>query len=401
MNKLPLLAGYLLLSIFLMSTRWSERVDAVQARCTRHLPNLLIGFFAFLALGIVLVFKDRPIIWGGVIACCAVFATTLAGQRKSTSVALSVVSGCALPILLLWWLAPEGVTAEQVLISLAVWFATSLALCAVGRTPTSRRFELALVSALLFTCWALMTFGSFETRSLRTTAWHHWGAYLAPVEAIRAGLVPFSDVPLQYGAGPTALLAMLPASEGFNAMRHVVLWLTLFGIYVVVDVCLYAVRPLNSRTTSIVAALAAASACLLWTAYPPDVGTAMVTPSTFALRFVPVFILLWTLVRFPSRILLGYAVWAVCTLWSIESAFYASVLFWPSRLHDFSEGNDQPSPSHKKKIVLISLKALGSFVILIAGWWLAYRMLFGVNPSPRIYIHYALFPPGPLPVNWI
>ena len=38
-------------------------------------------------------------------------------------------------------------------------------------------------------------------------AWHHRGAYLSPVYALIGGGTPFRDFPVQYGMGPTLLLA--------------------------------------------------------------------------------------------------------------------------------------------------------------------------------------------------
>ena len=39
------------------------------------------------------------------------------------------------------------------------------------------------------------------------TAWHHWGAYIGPAQLVFAGVLPLHDIPLQYGFGPTMLLA--------------------------------------------------------------------------------------------------------------------------------------------------------------------------------------------------
>ncbi|HEX3677775.1 MAG TPA: hypothetical protein VHU79_10355, partial [Sphingomicrobium sp.] len=79
------------------------------------------------------------------------------------------------------------------------------------REPTSILPTMAL--ALLIGLAAGLLTAPFGSSEPIYFAWHHWGAYLAPVEAWLAGGLPYRDFPIQYGIGPTALLAAVCGSD--------------------------------------------------------------------------------------------------------------------------------------------------------------------------------------------
>ena len=72
--------------------------------------------------------------------------------------------------------------------------------------------------------------------------------------------------------------------------------------------------------------------CFFWDAYPPLVGSPIAYPSVNGMRFLPA-LALAALVLVADRpghaagafpYALGHLAWALCALWSVESAFYAT-----------------------------------------------------------------------------
>ncbi|MCJ0761865.1 hypothetical protein [Variovorax terrae] len=395
-GKLPLLAGYLCLLLFFSVVPWNAATAAGLGRFARwHLPVLVlataaVAWVATPRLGTGWQWSALPIL------SATVFLATMR-SKASTAAALTIFCSCICALLILWWVPSIDLPRRQINISLLVWSGFALALGLPGLLAPGKVVHAVIVVLLVAASWALMRYGGFETRSQWLVAWHHWGAYWGPVETIKAGLIPFHDVPIQYGAGPTALLSLIPVKKGFDGMQHIVALMSLVGVAVVVDFCLLAVHPLKSAFASLAAGCAGAVACMLWIASPNDVSSAMTTPSTFALRFVPAFVLLWLLVRFPARHKIAFAAWAVCTLWSVEAAFYAFVIYWPSRLAVDAYQTPQQAAA---QVLRVAVQALAAVLVLVGLWWLAYFTAFGVPPSPRLYVLYALFPPGAMPVNW-
>jgi hypothetical protein len=398
-GKLPLLAGYLCLLLFLSLVPFNTTAALGAARLARwQLPALaaalcLTVWIAMPRLGSAAQWAALPVL------STMAFLATMRG-RASVAAALAIGCGCICSLLLLWWLPLAALPRSQINISLLVWLALAGALALPSLHKSGRLCSIvhcAIVVLFIAASWGIMHFGGFETRSQWLVSWHHWGAYWGPVETIKASLVPFHDVPLQYGAGPTALLSLMPVKKGFDGMRYIVTLMSLVGVWVVVDFCMLVVRPLRSLFASFVAAAAGSVACILWIASPNDVSSAMTTPSTFALRFVPAFVLVWALVRFPGSRWTGFTIWAACTVWSIEVAFYAFVIYWPSRFVLNAQDTLRESAA---QVLRIAIQAITALMVLACVWWLVYYLIYGVNPSPRLYVLYALFPPGPMPVNW-
>jgi hypothetical protein len=397
-DKLPVLALYLIFLVFIAVTPWSATLTGRgQGQSESRVTVILLGLIAAVSVYVAVAPRELPLLRLLLITGLSFVLVTLSDAKKSLTLALLSIAGAALSNLLLWWVAGPSITALQVLLVMGLWGLLAAVFSTHGIKDTDGWIYISILVALTLGCWIIMRWGSFETRTHWFTSWHHWGAYWGPVETVKAGLIPFADIPLQYGAGPTAILSMLPVKNGFDGMRHAVTLISLIGIWVVVDLCMLGVKPLKSHLALFAAGLSGSIACLLWTALPSSVGTLMITPSTFGLRFVPIFVLLWTLIRFPSQVKLHYLVWICCTLWSIESAFYACVIFWPSRFR-FASGN-----SLRETLVevgRVALLALSVTAGLVGVWWLFFTVIYGVPPSPRLYVLYALFPPGAMSVNW-
>lgn len=246
----------------------------------------------------------------------------------------------------------------------------------------------------------LMT-APFGSREPIYFAWHHWGAYLAPVEAWLAGGLPYRDFPVQYGMGPTALLAGICGSDcwqgvyGAAIVANALYFSVLSGCVVILTASL-------SRGLRWLALTALWSASFIWTAFPADLGSTVMTPSVAGLRFLPIAFLLLHILgsehsdrRSDWR---GHAIWLASLFWSPEGAFFGTLMWWPYLA--IRDAGDARS-SRERWIALLrgalrGLIALATGLILLSAFlWL----LSGGAARPRDYLAYILYPPGPLPVN--
>ena len=232
-------------------------------------------------------------------------------------------------------------------------------------------------------------------------AWHHWGAYLSPVEALRAGGIPFRDFPIQYGIGPTLLITAVCNANCWNAMFHIVLVANALYCGALV-VCALILTAEHSRLLRAISAVAMAAAAILWTAFPSDFGTALETPSVAGLRFLPLICQLMFILcaennaRLPRSI--GHGIWAFNLFWSIEAAAFASLLWWSwlalGGMH--AQNGNGRFAFVLRHVVKAAAATFGGIVVLLGAFWLA----FGALPELSSMIAYLQNPPGALPPNF-
>lgn len=166
------------------------------------------------------------------------------------------------------------------------------------------------------------------------TLWHHWGAYVGPSELLLTGATIFHDFPVQYGLGPTALIANICANDCWKGM-YFLAGSTTLAYSVLIAVLALALS--RNRWPERLAVLALCLAtCFFWTAYPPSVASPLLCPSTTGLRFLPA-VLLITYLFFAKqiehsepRMLIPQGLWVPGALWSPESGFYVTFVWWPS-----------------------------------------------------------------------
>jgi hypothetical protein len=261
--------------------------------------------------------------------------------------------------------------------------------------PSAFFFLVFLVGSALFSFQTGLLFNTNEVH----VVWHHWGAYIAPAESVLAGARLFHDIPAQYGLGPTALLAMTCGSNCWNAMYYAVAFSTLLFSF---SIWLIAYSITESRLTTksgLMLVLISLVTCFLW------VGNQLpiTTPSVSGLRFLPVTALTAALVLhagrqdFHSAPRWGHLAWAAAALWSPESAFYATFVWWPYFL--WTQLQDVP-PKHLIKYSLRAFAILVSTLVLLAALFIAaYYLKYGVLPLADGYFAYIISPPGLLPVN--
>jgi hypothetical protein len=251
---------------------------------------------------------------------------------------------------------------------------------------------------------ALLCFDTFalETQVGTGNAWHHWGAYIGPAELLLKGAHLFSDFPAQYGLGPTLLIAGACGHDCWTGLYFLV------GASNLLNVALlgWMVRLLLGQRRSMLAectALGLMLVCaLLWTSLPSAVMSPLIYPSVGGLRFLPVVALAALCVHASVRgrplPRAGHALWALGVLWSPESAFYCSFVWWPLAL-SFAA---QQIADERQALARSLLRTVGvlavSLVLLILAFLGAYTLTYGELPTRVGLLAYALYPPGPLPV---
>jgi hypothetical protein len=241
----------------------------------------------------------------------------------------------------------------------------------------------------------------FGAREPIQFAWHHWGAYLAPVEAWLAGGAPYRDFPVQYGMGPTTVLAIVCGSDCWSGIYYttVVANALYFSVLAGCAVILTAGRSQGMRSLALAALFCAT---FMWTAFPMDVGSTVMTPSVAGLRFLPIAALLLQILIAESsgqrRDWIGHAIWLCDLFWSPEAAFFGTLIWWPYlAIRDAASAQT----SRESWIALLRGAARGvlafaaGMIVVAAAVWL----LSAGAARPADFLAYILAPPGPLPIN--
>lgn len=245
---------------------------------------------------------------------------------------------------------------------------------------------------------------TFAHREVLQTAWHHWGAYIGPTELMLAGARVMHDFPTQYGLGPTALIAVVCDRSCWNGTFYVVGLTTLAFALLTAWIAARVAGPLGAMQWTAVLLLCVAC-CFFWNAYPPLVGSPIATPSVSGMRFLPALALV-VFILFADRpdrqaaefpYALGHLAWALCALWSVESAFYATCIWWPYYLLlKHAVPQDAERPSLLRGIVVLILLLTAWLALFLAVYGLVYKTL----PTAAGIFAYIVNPPGPLPVNY-
>jgi hypothetical protein len=325
---------------------------------------------------------------------------------------LAVFSGLVIAATLPWWRRSivGGVNLSWVeLIIFIIITTTAILMLQIrgSRLGSSARDRLIttlqIATFVVFASILSFTTGIFNNKEMLLTTWHHWGAYIGPSELLLAGAKLFYDFPAQYGFGPTVLIASVCGQSCWSGMYFIVGLATLLFSLLIAGIALCSSKQGLYEHGLIL--LLVIVCCFFWNSYPPNVSSPTITPSVNGLRFLPVLILVAFLLHFdrgeknqPYVMKLGHMVWAAATIWSIESAFYATFVWWPYYLLRRAER----AKNNKERTIYV-LRAIGTLATLLvilvlcflAGYWYIYK----ATPSVYGYFAYALNPPGPMPIN--
>ncbi len=341
----------------------------------------------------------------GASALIAVIAAFHQGRFVPTY-ALAVLVGLVIAATLPWWRRDPGPALNLSWIELTVFSVIATATLWILKTDkdklesSTRYRSISAIQIGVFVAIAVIL--SFTTGFFNNTSWHHWGAYIGPSELLLTGAKLFRDFPAQYGFGPTVLIASVCGKNCWGGMYYLVGFSTLLFSILIAAIALGSNK--HSPPQRALILLLVVVCCFLWTSYPPNASLATNTPSVTGLRFLPVLalvaLLLWIDRRKnnqPYPTIYGHMAWAATALWSPESAFYATFVWWPYYL--FLRG---ASADNNRTRTIELLRALGILlavlVALVLCFQVSYWLVYQTTPSIYGYFAYALNPPGPMPI---
>jgi hypothetical protein len=144
--------------------------------------------------------------------------------------------------------------------------------------------------------------------------------------------------------------------------------------------------------------------CFIWSGYPPHVSSPMTTPSVSGLRFLPATMLLTYLFfaegigQSKAKVLVAQALWMLGVLWSPESAFYVTFLWWPYYL--FVRRAQGDLYARLKGVIKPAAYLLAALALLVLAFVGIYALIYRETPTLYGVLAYAIDPPGPLPIDW-
>ncbi len=319
------------------------------------------------------------------------------------------VSGFAVFSSAVWWPVTPDLLYERIAV---FWFigAVCIWMMRYFHEPTgldrSRTEKGVLLFALGLGVAAHVFTGPIASGQGIGTLWHHWGVYVGSAQLLVAGAVPFFDFPIQYGFGPTVTMALACRTDCWEGAYYVISVANLFYLLTLVFGTTLLIRGMATGLI-LTAAGAMISAVLLWTIYPPFLVSPLATPSTGGLRFLPLALLVVSIVfgeihkegSLPSR-LWGYLFWSLSMLWSPEAAIFATMVWWPYlALRDIQSRNSRGLLPVARRMAVWLFVMLLATCLLAGAFSLLFWMAFGQMPDIDGYLIYILHPPGPMPAN--
>lgn len=396
-----LIAGYLgLLLIALLAPFWAKRAppadDSKSPLSVTVFVGLACATFTLIGRG-GLIFPLAPLL---LIPFLRRGLWTLTGSLVATCLFAPAIWWNTNLISLAWWqwvafaiLSGIGILAVRVTLR-----PSDTADCPVrlSRWESAAAFGVAALIAIGLGVYS----APFTNDNLALFAWHHWGAYLSPVEAMLSGGLPFWDFPIQYGIGPTLLIASFCGSDCWSGMFNVVLVANALYCGALV-VCGLVVTAKHDWTLRVTSAVAIGCGALLWTAFPSDFGIALATPSVAGLRFLPLvcqlLFILWSERNPRAPMYMGHAIWAFNLFWSVEAAAFASLLWWPwLALRTVRQQGGQNRYWVILRYAVVSIAAFTAVMtVLLTLFWVS----FGILPELSTITAYFQNPPGRWPAN--
>jgi hypothetical protein len=368
-------------------------------RQERYWRPAWIGYCALLLIGAAILTTARD---GNVPLLCAFLLLPLAGF--GTGALLGGATAVMLFVTVTWW--TDNVQLSAIPGSLFALFAAGGGLLPRwGRIPSSdgqmpRLLRPMLLCVLIGLVAGLLT-APFEAFDPIHTAWHHWSAYLSPVEAWRGGGVPYRDFPIQYGLGPTALLRATCGNDCWRGIyvttiiANAIYFATLVG-------CVILLTARSARGLRWLALAAMFCASFLWTGYPVQLVGPALTPSVAGLRFMSISALVLHILvaeqRKTPRDWVGHLIWLASLFWSVEAGTFATLLWWP-----YLALRDAGAAQGRLGAIIALVKggargalalAIGIGVLVLALWLLSARSITVAD-----FFAYVQHPPGPRPVK--
>jgi|GEM_PF-1350460 len=352
----------------------------------------------------------------GIVPAAGVLLITAASWGKGPRALAGAAAAALIVATTTWWLLLVAIPPVQ------QWLTAFLCLSggllarqcsfeeALREKQDRRRGRELLIPGCLFvlSLSAAQLTGSMNSEGAALFAWHHWGAYLSPVYSLLGGAVPYRDFPVQYGMGPTLLIAAACQSSCWSAVFWAAaianaLLLAAFGW---IAVLLTRNMGIPSRLLAL-AAVAAATFC--WTGYPLGWLNPVSSPSVGGLRFLPLALIAALILTIEAAadegekasraaLMAGYALWLLSLGWSPEAGLFATLAWWPwlalgrADLKNELSGRWRTLISHGLLAVLALVGSCAMLAVL-------FHAAFGYWVAPNDFLYYQLNPPSHVPVD--
>ena len=241
----------------------------------------------------------------------------------------------------------------------------------------------------------------FEALDPLYTAWHHWSALLAPVEAWRGGGVPYRDFPIQYGLGPTTLLMASCGDDCWRGMFYTAI-VTNAMYFATLAGCTIILTERSTRGVRWLALVALFCACFIWTGFPIQLAGPAIAPAVAGLRFLSISALLFYILLAEQRKIrrdwIGHAIWLVDLCWSPEAAFFGTAIWWPYlALRDAADTRDS-----RAALFMLVRGGIRGAVALAAGiscLVVVLSLLSNGSATSEDFLAYISHPPGMVPIK--
>ena len=306
---------------------------------------------------------------------------------------------------LLWWVRGAGAPVVSDYALLAFFLLTSAVIRLIDSRTAASGDGFPVFWVAIYACLAAslaFSTGVYDDWISLRNVWHHWGALVGPAELLRSGAAIFHDFPAQYGLGPTAVIASFCGQDCWHAM-YFVAGSTIFAYSVLIAVMAFALTR-NRWPERIAVLILCLAVCFIWSGFPDHLGSPLTTPAVSGVRFLPATMLLTYLFfardieHSKKKVLVAQGLWALGVLWSPESAFYVTFLWWPYYLFVRRvEGDPVTRLKGAVKAAVILLATTAAFVVAFDA---VYLLVYREQPTLHGILAYAINPPGPMPINW-
>jgi hypothetical protein len=374
------LLGYAAFGGFLLcvaSDRWPR--SAVPARV------IVLGVAGLFGAAVIMVLRGFAL-HGGISLIWTALGTLVFLSRDNAwrrpKLILAAVAIVTATITMAWWLMNERQAAAwwQFPAFAAIAWAVQAGLLQSERAR-SRRWTAVLLATFAVAGFCIIAnMASFQPGSDAIWALiHHWGAYLGPAQYIRAGLVPFYDVPLQYGLGPTLTIAAGCAVSGcWSALEFLTVTTTIVMGLLLLNMALSTTVPRGSIWSTAVT-IAVLVSVFVFPGFLNLGPVPIATPSTSGMRFLPVTLVAFAL--FHDRPNWAAAALVPAILWAPEVCGMAVAVFG---LCETARVGLIKATCRTAAIVVASLLALV----------MVHRLTFGVWLQPDVMAEYIIHVPG-------
>ena len=266
-------------------------------------------------------------------------------DSRSFLALFSAFAAVTLVMSLAWWrIEPSPASALPLAAFAAILGGMTLAFSGAGK---SRSSAIPLAVFLLAGFLLQIDLGGYRPgQPITFYLAHHWGAYIGPALHLRSGLIPFYDMPLQYGLGPTlTIAASCHGTDCWTGMECFGIAFDLACGALILRMVLATSVPRGSMWQS-AATVVVFAAVFLWPGAAAEGSGLLAQPNVGGIRFLPV-----TLVAF--LLFFGRPT-------SAAAAMIPALLWSPS---------PPPCPSSSLVFARPRVSALSPRCYAAAAWW--------------------------------